>query len=68
MWIFFPLNPFLFGYCPCSIIPPNVYENVYLAYISASLFISGGCQDRNLSWAGTWRQELMHRLERGAVY
>jgi hypothetical protein len=34
---------------------------VYLAYISTSLFITEGSQDRNSSKEGTWRQELMQR-------
>jgi hypothetical protein len=43
-------------------------ERVYLAYISTSLFIIKGSQDRNSNRAGTWRQELMPRLKRGAAH
>ena len=42
-------------------------ETVYFSYISRSLFIIEGSQDRNSNRAGTWRQELMKRPS-GAVY
>jgi len=37
-------------------------------HTSTALFFTEGSQDRNLSRAGTWRQELMQRLWRGAAY
>ena len=37
-------------------------------YTSTTLFITEGSQDRNSNWAGTWRQELMQRPQRGAAY
>ena len=43
-------------------------ERVYSAYISTLLFITKGSQDRNSHRAGTWRQELIQRLWRGAAY
>ena len=43
-------------------------ERIYLTYTSALLFITEGSQDRNSSRAGSWRQELMQRLWRGAAY
>ena len=43
-------------------------ERIYLIYISISLFNIGGSQDRNAHRAGSWRQELMQRPWRGAVY
>jgi hypothetical protein len=41
---------------------------VYLAYTSASLFITEGNHGRNSDRAGTWRQELMQKAWRGAAY
>jgi hypothetical protein len=43
-------------------------ERVYVAYSSSSLFFNEGSQNRNSSRAGTWRQELMQKPWRGAVY
>jgi hypothetical protein len=43
-------------------------ERIYLANTSTSLFTTKGNQDRNSHRAGTWRQELMQRPWRGAVY
>jgi hypothetical protein len=43
-------------------------ERTYSAYTSTLLFITKGSQDRNSHKAGTWRQELMQRPWRGAVY
>ena len=43
-------------------------ERVYLPNIYISLFIAEGSQDRNSNRAGTWRQELMQRPWRIAVY
>jgi hypothetical protein len=43
-------------------------ERVYSAYTSMLLFITKGSQDKNLHRAGTWRQELVQRLWRGAAY
>jgi hypothetical protein len=43
-------------------------EQPYSAYTSTFLFITKGSQDRNSYKAGTWRQELMQRPWRGAVY
>ena len=45
-----------------------VEERIYLAYASTSLFITEGNQDRNSNRAGTWRQELKQRPQRGAAY
>lgn len=42
-------------------------ERVCSAYTSRSEPIIGGSQGRNSSRAGSWRQEQMQRLERGAV-
>jgi hypothetical protein len=43
-------------------------EMVYSAYTSTLLLITKGSQDRNSHRAGTWRQELMQRPWRAAVY
>jgi hypothetical protein len=43
-------------------------ERVYLAYTSTLLLITKGSQDWNSHRIGTWRQELMQRLCRDAVY
>jgi hypothetical protein len=43
-------------------------ERVYLVYTVTELFIVDRSQDRNSKRAGTWRQELMQRLWRGAAY
>ena len=43
-------------------------ERVNLAHASIALLIIEGSQDRNSNWAGTWRQELMQRPQRGAAY
>jgi hypothetical protein len=43
-------------------------ERVYLAYTSTSLVIIKRSQDRNSSRAENWRQELMQRPWKGAVY
>jgi hypothetical protein len=43
-------------------------ERVYLAYTSTLLFITKGSQDWNSHREGTWRQELMQRPWRDAVY
>jgi hypothetical protein len=43
-------------------------ERVYSASTSTLLFIAKGSQDSNLHRAGTWRQELMQKPWRGAVY
>jgi hypothetical protein len=43
-------------------------ERVYFAYISISIFIIEGNQDKNSIRAGTWRQELMQRPWRSAAY
>jgi len=42
-------------------------EGVYLAYTSISEFIIEGSQGRNTNRVGTWRQELMQRIWRGAA-
>jgi hypothetical protein len=38
-------------------------ERVHLAYVSTSLFMIRGRQDRNPHRVRTWRQELMHRKD-----
>jgi hypothetical protein len=43
-------------------------EKVYSFYTSTLLFITKGTQDRNSHRAGTWRQELMQKPWRSAVY
>jgi hypothetical protein len=43
-------------------------ERIYLAYMSILLFIIKENQGRNSNRAGTWRQELMQRPQRGAAY
>jgi hypothetical protein len=43
-------------------------ERVYLSYTSISLFIIEGSQGRNSNRAGTKRQELIQRQQRGAAY
>lgn len=43
-------------------------ERVDLACASTLLFISKGSQDRSSNRAGTWKQELMQRPQRGAAY
>jgi hypothetical protein len=43
-------------------------RKVSLAYTSLVLFIIKGSQERISNGAGTWRQELMQRLWRGAAY
>ena len=43
-------------------------ERVCLAYTSTALFIIEGSQDRNSNRAGTWSQEPMWKLWRGAAY
>ena len=43
-------------------------EPVYFTYISKALFIIEESQDRNSTWAGTWRQELTEKPWRGAAY
>jgi hypothetical protein len=43
-------------------------ERVCLAYLSTVLFLIEGSQDRISNRAGSWRQELMQRPLRGAVY
>jgi hypothetical protein len=40
----------------------------FFTYIPISLFITKGSQDRNLSRAETWRQELVQRPLKGAAY
>jgi hypothetical protein len=42
-------------------------KRVSLASTSTSVFLKGS-QDRNSSRAGTWRQVLMQRPQRGAAY
>jgi hypothetical protein len=42
-------------------------EKIYLAYTSTSLFVIEGIKDRNSNKAGTWRQDLMQKLWRGAA-
>ena len=43
-------------------------ERIYLASAFTSLFIIEGNQDKTLSIAGTWREELMQRTWRSDVY
>ena len=40
---------------------------ILLMLLYQQLIIKGN-QGRNSNWAGTWRQELMQRTRRGAVY
>jgi hypothetical protein len=42
-------------------------KGFYLAYTSTSLFIIKGSQERNSNQTGTWRQELMQSLWKGAT-
>ena len=43
-------------------------ERAYPAYTCTALFIVKGSQDRNSNRSGTWRQELMQRSWRDAIY
>jgi hypothetical protein len=43
-------------------------ERVYWAYPSIPLLIIDGSQVKNSNKEGTWRQELMQRPWKGAVY
>jgi hypothetical protein len=45
----------------------NFQERVYFTHSSISQFIIESSEGRNSSRAGTWRQELMQRLWRGAT-
>jgi hypothetical protein len=40
---------------------------VYSAYTSTLLFSTKGSQDRTSHWAGTLKQELMQKQQRGAA-
>jgi hypothetical protein len=42
-------------------------ERVYLAYISVSLFVIEGSQDRKLKHGRTWRQKLVQKTWRDIV-